>query len=340
MFKTPVLLAALGFAAPTLAGLHFTTEYGIEFSTIGDPGNRGTLPHEGNPLFADVHEPRGAVDYEYRIARNEVTVGQQFEFVQAYAPIYFEQTGNTVAPTALTGLGITASFAGISIRGNVSPNVATTMSWEFAARYVNWLHNDRVNEEWAFESGVYDTSTFTQNEDGSWNHQATHSADARFWIPTYDEWIKAAYWDPNKDDDEGGYWLFPNSSDTESMPGLLPEDGGGRNAGDPDDGFPLDVGSFADVQSPWGLFDLAGGEREWTGDIAEENPRRRFTLGSSWSETFYLDPFFPTDIVGSGNANTVVFSSGLRLAAVVPAPGTLPVAVTGYAALTLRRRRR
>lgn len=214
------------------------------------------------------------------------------------------------------------------------------MSWEYAARYVNWLHNGKVNEAWAFDDGVYDTSTFTQNADGTYNHQLAHDPDARFWIPTQDEWMKAAYWDPNKHNGEGGYWLFPNSSDTESIPGLLPEDGGERNAGD--DGFPLDVGSFPNVQSPWGLFDLAGGESEWSESLASnKRVQTRRLFGTRWGEYTFGDPYFPNDIIGSGRTSNVWSSSiGLRLAAAVPSLGTFPIMSVGLFYFARRRRKR
>ena len=281
----PVALTLLTAAAPASAGLRFSTSYGTEFATIGDPGNRDSLPGEGDPPPTVFYQPVGGVDYRYRVARTEVTLGQYVEFVDAYAPRYFKNSGNAIARSEFIGIGLTASPSGAAIRPGFSPDRAATMSWEYAARYVNWLHNGKVNEDWAFESGVYDTSTFTENADGSWNHQLTRDASANVWIPTRDEWTKAAYWDPDKNGGEGGYWGYPNSSDEESVPGLLPSEGGERNAGDGDAGFPLDVGSFTDVQSPWGLFDLAGGESEWAEthtetSNGEDANHRRLVMGS------------------------------------------------------------
>jgi|GEM_PF-6951001 len=86
-YHAAVLLTA-AITAPVCAQLQFTIEYGVEFATIGDAGNRNTTPEEGNPIFADVHVPHGAVDYEYRMARTEVTLGQYVEFVEAYYPLY------------------------------------------------------------------------------------------------------------------------------------------------------------------------------------------------------------------------------------------------------------
>ncbi len=336
-----IAISAWSMSALSTAGvqLDFTTEYGMEFVTIGDPGNRPTRPEEGNPIFADQHLPRGAVDYEYRIARTEVTIGQYFEFVDAYFPLDFKRTGRVLGNSDFTGLGIATNLGGAFIRPGISPNSAANMSWEYAARYVNWLHNDKVNQAWAFDAGVYDTSTFTENPDGTFNHQATHASDARLWIPTQDEWIKAGYWDPNKDDGKGGYWLFPNSSDTESIPGLLPEEGGERNAGPSGGIFPLDVGSFTDIQSPWGLFDLAGGESEWSETISSKmRPQRRLIHGTRWTNATFGDPIFPNDIVGSGRSGGVRTIWGLRLAAAVPSIGTIPIMMVGFSYFTRRKR--
>ena len=156
-------------------------DFGFEFVTIGDPGNRATLDEELGELVTNRHV--GAVDYEYRIATLEVTVGQYFEFVQVYHPYYTANTGRPWAGSDFTGSGISVVGGTAWIDDGVSPNRPAVMNWRYATRYINWLHNDRVNEEWAFETGVYDTSTYTQNDDGSWNFQEFHNPGARFWIP-------------------------------------------------------------------------------------------------------------------------------------------------------------
>jgi len=284
-------------------------DFGFEFVTIGDVGNRNTIDGEHAPFYANAYV--GAVDYEFRIATLEVTVGQYFEFAQVYHPYYTANTGNVLGHDAFTGGDICLAWGDISICDGVSPDRPIYMSWEYAARFVNWLHNGKVNEEWAFETGVYDTSTFTQNPDETWNHQATHDPEARFWLPTRDEWTKAAYWDPEKDNGQGGYWLFPNGSDIESLPIIE------KNARlDPP--IPFDVGSFPDVTSPWGIFDMAGGEKEWTETVAGGGTRTRHLLGS---DHFHIEvgDIFSDDYVGNGGSGLVFFGIGaIRLASPVP----------------------
>ena len=174
-----------------------------------------------------------------------------------------------------------------------------------------------MNEEWAFETGVYDTSTYTENADGTWNHQIEHDSGARFWLSTRDEWTKAGYWGPDLNDGEGGYHRFPNGSSVESLPSTE------RNSGFHPE-FPRDVGMYPDTQSPWGIMDMAGGVSEWTGTMAGTNQHRRFVMGSAfWNNSF--GDLFQVDRVGGLAGGTTFFQpiGGIRLVAPVSVPADL-----------------
>src|SRR2546423_4156406 len=58
-------------------------DYGIDFVTVGAPGNVAASPID----YPDLGDPFGAVDHDYRIARTELTVAQWFPFVQAYSAV-------------------------------------------------------------------------------------------------------------------------------------------------------------------------------------------------------------------------------------------------------------
>ncbi|MBL4699562.1 MAG: SUMF1/EgtB/PvdO family nonheme iron enzyme [Phycisphaerales bacterium] len=310
-------LVAAGFIT---TGSHAQSDRttGLDFVTITDAGNRDTNEFEV-PLGPEVRI--GGVDYEYRISTTEVTIAQYIEFVTAYFPIYKKNTGLAFGFIDFSGTYIVASGNDVSIFPGFSEHLAADMGWVYAARYVNWLHNEKINEEWAFETGVYDTSTFTVNDDGSYNHQATHHPDARYWMPTLDEWIKAGYWDPNKNDGEGGYWRYQNGSDIEPLPGL-PKDGGERNAGQGDE-FPLPVLSYPSVMSPWGMFDMAGGLSEYTETVYEGDLGRRFRGGTdhSYDEFGYR---FSQDIIGyTPIDNVTTYLKGFRVASAVRSPADL-----------------
>lgn len=162
---TLTLIAAyiLAFVAGSQAIVTDSND-GFNWVVIGDPGNPG-FPGHGQ---WHILQGRGKVDYLYRLTRTELTVTQWFEFVQAFAPYYEGTYGQSI--------GLTGAF--ISISGPLTDpdsyyidqgfeNFPANQSWRMAARYCNWLHNDKQLTQEAFASGAYDTSTFTENEDGS-----------------------------------------------------------------------------------------------------------------------------------------------------------------------------
>lgn len=58
------------------------------------------------------------------------------------------------------------------------------------------------------------------------------SSVARYWIPTENEWYKAAYYDPNKNGvGSAGYWTYPTRSDTMPTPVSADSDGNGSYNG-------------------------------------------------------------------------------------------------------------
>ena len=139
-----------------------------------------------------------------------------------------------------------------------------------------------------------------------------------FGFRTWDEWSKAAYWDPELNEGEGGYHLFPNRSNSQSLPETE------RNAGWTSEIYPLDVGQFPDVMSPWGILDMQGGQQEWTEALVLNKLNLRVAAGSP-----YYDPtvneLFSSDELGVGRTATVQGSTtvGIRLASRVRDQGDL-----------------
>ena len=310
-----------------------------DWATVGDPGNRGTTDDENGIYFTD-QTVIGGVDSRYRMAVTEVTVGQYIGFAQDYASLYRERTGNFGGFSDFTGGDFILQGGNATARINpgVSANQPIQVGWEYAARFTNWLHNGGGTEARVFDRGVYDTSTFTQNPDGSWNHTLSHDADASVHMATLDEWTKAGYWDPNKNGGEGGYWRYNHGSDDPTEPYTE------RNTGDPDgeSNEPLDVGSYPEVQSPWGILDMAGGAREWT-ETAGSQRHSRWLAGSNWTfdNPNPPDPYLLTDdALGHWPAGSVLTRrGGIRLVRPIPAPPTVGI-ISLFPIITRRVRRK
>jgi hypothetical protein len=160
--------------------------FDIEWVTIGDPLN---LPDTtGNP------NPVGSVAQAFRIAKFEVS-----EQMIAKA-------------NAEGGLGITKDT-----RGPDKP--ATGISWNEAARFINWLNTSTGNAaayKFEFQPGDpgYNANANAQlwsiSDPGFDPSNLYRNSLARFFLPNTDEWYKAAYYDA----DNGVYYDYPTGSNT------------------------------------------------------------------------------------------------------------------------------
>jgi formylglycine-generating enzyme required for sulfatase activity len=229
---------------------------------------------------------------------------------------------------------------------------AGSISWRMAAVYCNWLHNDKRTDAAAFATGAYDISTFTPEDGGFvFTDQRTRSPGARYWIPSMDEYMKAAFYDP--DGGPGGtsrWWSQPNGTDT-PLVYAPPPSFGGDGTGQANAGFRyldnrheyIPLMSYPGVESPWGLMDLAGGTSEWLEDvyIAGDLRETRILDGSRRGSNMPnpgqpgLDPLL---YYGSDTPWLNVSGRGFRLASAVPAPGSIIAFAAALGSISFRRR--
>ncbi len=89
--------AGAAWGAPTPV---ITTIYGQQYVTVGAPGNRNMLPVERYFNFnpTPVTEQVGRVDYEFRIARTEVTIEQWLPFINTAWRVFQETGGDVGGP--------------------------------------------------------------------------------------------------------------------------------------------------------------------------------------------------------------------------------------------------
>jgi formylglycine-generating enzyme required for sulfatase activity len=234
------LATVASMAAPSFAGTitfgSVGNTFNMEFVTIGNTNNAADTT--GNP------NPAGAVGYEYGIGKFEVSEDMITKYNANFG------TANNLVITKDT-------------RGTDKP--ATSVSWNEAARFVNWLNTSTGNQAaYKFASGSGITANielWTSGEAGYDVNNKYRNSLAKYVLPSYNEWYKAAYYDPNKSGG-AGYWNYATGSD--SVPTAVT---GGTTAGTAVYGHSFNQGP-ADVNnagglSPYSVMGLGGNAWEW-----------------------------------------------------------------------------
>jgi sulfatase modifying factor 1 len=225
------LAASLGLASGA---------WGVTFDwvTIGRPGNAC------DPQSFSCY---GAVDYYYKVSRYEVTNAQYAEFLNAKAasdPLGLYDTGMTGVHGGIERSGSVGSYTYSAIPGTESRPV-TRVSFFDAARFVNWLHNGQGNGD--TETGAYTLLGGTPTPS---NGLVERNPGATIFLPSSDEWHKAAYYDTAADT----YYDYPAGTDTQITCSVPTAVSNTANCGRAVGGL-VDVGSYPGSPSPNGTFD-------------------------------------------------------------------------------------
>jgi sulfatase modifying factor 1 len=260
----------------------------------------------GNPNNPADKSGYGKVGYTYRIGKNEVTVAQYLKFLNAVASDPKETRqgikdlwqDDMADPTEKPGALITR--ANDTVTGKYvykaptdakgKPLAVDTLpiawtNWFSAARFANWLHNDPSKPVTAntTEIGAYNLKNATT---GVFERQP----GAKFWIPSEDEWYKAAYYDPTKTT-QGGYWKYATKSDR--LPSDKVDDFANSNAANYNDqrkkfNVFTPVGSYSKSPSHYGTYDMTGNVWEWNDGILKSptkgTPDSRIVRGGSFAK--------------------------------------------------------
>jgi formylglycine-generating enzyme len=281
----------------------------------------------------------GAVGYEYRIGKYEVTIGQYADFLNAVDAdganthgLYHASMGTN---GEVAGIGFSSGAAAgqkYSVIGTPARPI-TYVSWFDAARFANWMHNGQGNG--STESGAY--SLLGGQTSGT---APNRNLGARFFLPTENEWYKAALYSPLLNAGAGGYYTYATQADT--APGNVVGSSANQanyyagkyavtqsTAYSAGQTYLTDVGAFAGSASHYGTFDQNGNVWEWN-DLAGEVGLARGLRGGVWNA---LADSMRSSVRFAATASLGNDYYGFRLAGpmVVPEPSTYAMLLAGLA---------
>lgn len=292
----------------------------IPFVTIGDPGNP---PDTVTPSGLGAPLPSGTVDYVYRIGKYEVSE-------------QIIDKANRLSEAAGRPLGLEVDVA----RGPDKP--ATGLSWFDAARFVNWLNEERGSPSaYKFVDETVGGRTrpvfqlWEPSDPGYDPANPFRNTRAYYFLPSADEWHKAAYYDPAA----GDYWLYPYGSDD---PPLAVPFGTYPNTAVYNQDGPADV-QLAGGENVNGIVGIAGNVYEFEETSVNlindlyDNPflMRRGANGGSWTRD--LATSLSAAFRNSGGPAASQSTVGLRLASVPEGSSAALLAIVAAATAAHRR---
>jgi formylglycine-generating enzyme required for sulfatase activity len=257
---------ALFVVAPSVhAETSVSAAVSIDWVTIGGAGNAGDTE-----VMNDGTSGYGAVDHVYLISRTEVTNAQYAMFLNAVAQVDPYQLYHPFMDPAMgihEGSGIVRSGTPGTFTYEPTPGQedwpVNYVSVFDAMRFANWLHNGMGDGE--TETGAYTLLGGTPIPSNGYG--VTRNADAKAFLPTEDEWYKAAYYDPATQQ----YYDYPAASDTVttcSTPGPTPNTANCEGSV----GTYTAAGAYTGSPSPNGTFDQGGNLHEWCDTITAFSP--------------------------------------------------------------------
>ena len=290
----PFVVAVLFAALTLISNLQAQPLLTIDTVTVGDAGNAADTTGYG--AVADV----------FAMGKYEVTIEQYTAFLNAVAAtdtysLYNPRMATDLNIAGITQAGSSGSFS-YSVIGSGSRPI-TFVSWFDAARFANWMNNGATNGA-STETGAYTLNGVTSGVN------FTKNAGATWWIPSEDEWYKAAYYKGGGTN--AGYWLYPTQSD--SAPGN--EVGGAANQANYNNGvysvtqsstysgtlnYLTDAGAFSASDSAYATFDQGGNVWEWNDAVIGSSRVSAGALGTSTAASCGL-PSAAASIPRSGSA--------------------------------------
>lgn len=308
-------------------------QFSIGLVEVGDPGNPDDSGTTGGSF-----SPYGRVDYLFNMGVHEVSRDM------------------IAKANTLGGLGITLADMS-AYGGNSGARPATGVSWNEAARFVNWLNTSQgypAAYKFSLQPGDagYDPNQdillWSPGEAGYHPGNLFRNARAHYVLPSEDEWYKAAYY-------SGVGTTYYDFATLQDLPDVPLSVAGGIDPGTAvysrDESAPSNLGP-ADIDqagglSHYGTMGQNGNVWEWnesTRDGANNSPLAdRIIRGGCWDEDEYS--MWAEEHNDAAPTDEASWQLGFRVASVIPEPCSAALLAFGSAVFVLvsarvRERRR
>lgn len=328
--KTSNLLAFVVAAIVYDTAAHAIT---VDMVPVGNPSNAPDTRYDATGY--------GSVSNAYLIGKYEITAGQYTAFLNAVAKadangLYNTKMGDTFwAGANIQRSGTSPNFS-YSVAADWANRPVNYVSFWDAARFVNWLHNGQP----IGAQGVGTTESGAYHDVGNQQFFG-RNAGAKFFIPTENEWYKAAYHNQSAGL-AASYFDYPTASNSAPL-NTLPDPGNHANFDDRDVNgnshytidapyFRTEVGAFVNSASPYGTFDQGGNIWEWTETAYFST--QRILRGGSYNDISDNERASHREDNLPGSE---FFNTGFRVAAAVPEPTSITLCLIGLLMWTLRR---
>ncbi len=299
--KSLFTLAATAALITSASAVVTTT---MDWVTVGNPGNAADTT------------TYGAVAYAYQIGKYEVTNAQYGAFLNAKGQSNSNDIYNSFMSTyGITQSGSSSSFI-YSVTSGFEQKPVVYVSWYDAARFANWMMNGQANGD--METGAYTLSGTTGI--------ILKNSGASVWLPSEDEWYKAAYYNATP---TPSYSLYPNGQNT-----IGTADANYNNSG----GSTTNVGTYSGDPSSYGTNDQGGNVWEWNDAVISGSSRGRRGGSFSNSELSLLSSTRSNGVPTAENGSIGFRVASSSIAAVPEPSGLLTTAALVASSLLLRRR--
>jgi formylglycine-generating enzyme required for sulfatase activity len=243
-----------------------------------------TPPGSGGLAIAmrEIADPEATVQEDFDIGTYEVTNQQYVVFLNSVAAtdpheLYALEMGTDLRGGILRS-GAPSTYAYTVKPGRESHPVSFVDQYD-AARFINWLHHGAVASG-DTEHGCYELN-------GSNPIPLMRNNGATWFLPTWEEWEKAAYYSPDPVFPASGYWwTYPTRSDVQPLAQAPPSGSNSANYYDSaariyavNDTSP--VGAYLTASSPSGTFDQGGNVSEF---YESNDPSEGDIKGGGWND--------------------------------------------------------